>query len=289
MLQLNADNYHKDWIAICSRNFQPQKNQMMSILMEKLSVAFALSAKATDSIHKKSIHHVYQAFHLNSISGRIGQSVTCLTADPGVSSLILAKSHTFAEIDHEIISTAIPLLHPDSGRVVVTYKRKYVQEVLVNCFNSQACPWKSVVRWPSQHDDSCWLGSKASNQTNRTNYIKSMAQKISQKCTKGPWFKMQFGFRFKNILESQMMHRYFLRGLRKEFLTHRMRISEILPWDRKTYLSHGILPRLSREGSVTLLFWNSCTWSSSDVIVMLSHVIMWNCILAYSGTSGSLF
>ena len=35
-----------------------------------------------------------------------------LTADPGVASLIPARSHTFLEIDHEIISTVIRL--PDS-------------------------------------------------------------------------------------------------------------------------------------------------------------------------------
>ena len=44
------------------------------------------------------------------IPGRVAQSVTCLatdvslTADPGVASSILARSHTFVEIDHEIIS-----------------------------------------------------------------------------------------------------------------------------------------------------------------------------------------
>ena len=48
-------------------------------------------------------------------------------------------------------------------------------------------------------------------------------------------------------------------------LVHRIRISEILPWDRKSYLTHVILPRAS------------------------SNVIMRNCIFAYSGTSGSLF
>ena len=31
----------------------------------------------------------------------------CLAADPGVPSFIAARSHTFMEIDHEIISTAI--------------------------------------------------------------------------------------------------------------------------------------------------------------------------------------
>ena len=65
--------------------------------------------------------------------GRIVQSVTCLTVDPGVASLIPAGSHTFVEIDHDIISTAIPLPSADSRRVVVSYKRKYVHKVLVNC------------------------------------------------------------------------------------------------------------------------------------------------------------
>ena len=29
----------------------------------------------------------------------------------------------------------------------------------------------------------------------------------------------------------------------KDILAHRIRISEILPWDRKSYLTHAILPR----------------------------------------------
>ena len=47
------------------------------------------------------------------LPGCIAQSVICLatdaslTADPGVTSLILVRSHTFVEIDHEIISTVI--------------------------------------------------------------------------------------------------------------------------------------------------------------------------------------
>ena len=52
----------------------------------------------------------------------------CLTADPGV----LARSHTFVEIDQEIISTVTLLPSVDSRRVVVSNKRKYVHEVLVN-------------------------------------------------------------------------------------------------------------------------------------------------------------
>ena len=38
---------------------------------------------------------------------------SCLTADPGVASLIPAQSPTFVEIDHEIISTAILLPSSD--------------------------------------------------------------------------------------------------------------------------------------------------------------------------------
>ena len=63
---------------------------------------------------------------------RIGQSITCQTADPGVGSLIPSWSHTFVEIDYEIISTTILLPSADSRRAV-SYKRKYLQEVLVNC------------------------------------------------------------------------------------------------------------------------------------------------------------
>ena len=49
------------------------------------------------------------------LPGRVAQSVTCLAtdasliADPGVASSIPARSHTFVEIDHEIISTVILL------------------------------------------------------------------------------------------------------------------------------------------------------------------------------------
>ena len=54
-----------------------------------------------------------------TFSYRVAQSVTCLatdaclTADPGVASSIPARSHTFVEIDHEIISTVILLPSAD--------------------------------------------------------------------------------------------------------------------------------------------------------------------------------
>ena len=65
--------------------------------------------------------HIYHQNALSShIPGRVAQSVTCLatdaclTADPGVASSIPARSHTFVEIDHEIISTVILLPSADA-------------------------------------------------------------------------------------------------------------------------------------------------------------------------------
>ena len=49
----------------------------------------------------------------NFTPGRVAQSVTCLatdaclTADPGVASSIPVRSHTFVEIDREMISSVI--------------------------------------------------------------------------------------------------------------------------------------------------------------------------------------
>ena len=55
-----------------------------------------------------------------SLPGRVTQSVTCLTtdasltADPGVGSSIPAQSHTFVEVDREIISMVILLPSAES-------------------------------------------------------------------------------------------------------------------------------------------------------------------------------
>ena len=54
------------------------------------------------------------------MQGGVAQSVTCLTtdacltADPGVTSSISVRSHSFVEIDHEIISTVILLPSAES-------------------------------------------------------------------------------------------------------------------------------------------------------------------------------
>ena len=50
--------------------------------------------------------HRINSYHYNEGTG-LGleaHSIACPTADPGVASLILAWSHTFVKIDHEIFS-----------------------------------------------------------------------------------------------------------------------------------------------------------------------------------------
>ena len=64
-------------------------------------------------------HSVYTSH----IPGPIVQLVASPIADPGVVSLILARSHTFVEIDREIFSTTILLLLLiQEGLVSVTSK-----------------------------------------------------------------------------------------------------------------------------------------------------------------------
>ena len=86
------------------------------------------------------------------IPGRIAQSVTCLatdaclTADPGVASSILAWSHTFVEVDHEIISTVILLPSADSFKKGCCQLQAKVCARIIGKPLVQACPGKSVVK-----------------------------------------------------------------------------------------------------------------------------------------------
>ena len=81
------------------------------------------------------------------------QAVTCLatdaklTTDPGVASSIPARSHTFAEIDHEIISTVILLPSAESFMKGCCQLQAKVCARITGYPLVQACPGKSVVRW----------------------------------------------------------------------------------------------------------------------------------------------
>ena len=69
-------------------------------------------------MHSKH-QNMFQSDSCYKAPGRVAQSVTCLatdaclTADPGVASSIPVRSHTFVEIDREIISTVILLPFAD--------------------------------------------------------------------------------------------------------------------------------------------------------------------------------
>ena len=69
----------------------------------------------------------------------------CLTADPGVASLIPARSNTFVEIDHEIISTFILPPSSDSFKTGCCQLQAKVCVRITGKPLIQACPGKSVV------------------------------------------------------------------------------------------------------------------------------------------------
>ena len=68
--------------------------------------------------------------------GPVVQLVAKRVADPEVMSLIRASPLTFMKIDNEIFSSVILHVPP-----VISYKRKYVHRVLINCL-AEACPGK---------------------------------------------------------------------------------------------------------------------------------------------------
>ena len=71
------------------------------------------------------------------------------------------------ETDHEIISTAILLPFADSRWVVVSYKGKYVAEVLVNALVKLAHE-KSVVRWTDRPNMTITVEWDVKHQTKQT-------------------------------------------------------------------------------------------------------------------------
>ena len=87
--------------------------------MDFLSANGARSLPWQNTVHgSKQFYNstiLFYLFYFLFLPGRVAQSVTCLatdaclTADPGVVSSIPVRSHTFVEIDHEIISTVILL------------------------------------------------------------------------------------------------------------------------------------------------------------------------------------
>ena len=86
------------------------------------------------------------------LPGPVAQSVTCLATDacltaiPGVVSSIPAWSHTFVEIEHEMISTVILLPSADSFKKGCCQLQGKVSARITGYPLVKACPGKSVVR-----------------------------------------------------------------------------------------------------------------------------------------------
>ena len=86
--------------------------------LEKSCLAFA--QLATWQFYGLFIICMFYEVNYKFLQGRIVQSVTCLAtnanlnSDPGIANVIPARSHTFVEIDHEIISKVILLPSAES-------------------------------------------------------------------------------------------------------------------------------------------------------------------------------
>ena len=105
--------------------------------------------------------------------GRVVQSVTCLATDacltaiPGLASSIPARSQTFVEIDHNIISMVILLPSAVSFKKGCCQLQAKVCAQITGYPLVQASPGKSMVRWTDRPAMTIAvdLGRKATKQT----------------------------------------------------------------------------------------------------------------------------
>ena len=110
-------------------------------------------------------------FHRKFWPGRVAQSVTCLVT--GAASSIPARSHTFVEIDHEIISMVILLPSAESFmKGCCQLRAKVCARLLVNCLFKLAQEIR-VVRWTDRPAMTIAvdLGRKATKQTNKPSKV----------------------------------------------------------------------------------------------------------------------
>ena len=63
----------------------------------------------------------------------VAQSEASPTADPGVVSLVPAQSHTFVELDHEIIFMGILLLQLNQEGLLSVTRKNMCKKYMVNC------------------------------------------------------------------------------------------------------------------------------------------------------------
>ena len=109
--------------------------------------------KTTNMPYVNNIDAFMQSMTVKQLRlGHVAKSVTCLatdvslTADPGVASFIPARSHTFVEIDHEIMSAVILLPSTESFKKGCSQLQAKVCGRSTGKLLVEACPGKSVVR-----------------------------------------------------------------------------------------------------------------------------------------------
>ena len=112
--------FSSDPVMVMIRSLDPGNASSMTIWAPDWRLISMILDPPLPIIAPASCEHIEWCIIRRRIPGRVAQSVTCLTtdayltADPGVASSIPARSHTFVEIDHEIISTVILLPSADS-------------------------------------------------------------------------------------------------------------------------------------------------------------------------------
>ena len=122
-----------------------------------IQVKTILSASwLTDIEHRQTVkiqtRHCGNRIHTVSLLSHVAQSLTCLatdaslTADPGVASSMPARSHTFMEINHEIISMVILLPSAESFKKDCCQLQAKVFARSTGLLLVQACPRQSVAR-----------------------------------------------------------------------------------------------------------------------------------------------
>ena len=95
-----------------------------------------------------TVHCIHQE-HCTGPRSAVGNvyGYRCVSdCNPGVASSFPARSHTFVEIDHEIISTVILLPSADSFKKGCCQLQAKVCARITGYPLVQACPGKSVVR-----------------------------------------------------------------------------------------------------------------------------------------------
>ena len=130
--------HRRHCLVSLSKNINPslvlvQPRKTRPFITERLLMGRKESNHTNKQSYRASLQAVPTSAHCSAVGNVSGNRCESDCRSRAASS-IPAWSHTFVEIDHEIISTVILLLLLNhSRRVVVSYKRKYVHEVLVNC------------------------------------------------------------------------------------------------------------------------------------------------------------